>query len=98
MPRERDRPASVELQSYDLLMADESKSLEQRISPSLIGGIVLALAAIDFVAQNRDRVTVHFLFFSFDARVWMLLLITSALAILAAELVSRHLRRNRKKS
>ncbi|MEY2434461.1 MAG: hypothetical protein QOC92_4186 [Acidimicrobiaceae bacterium] len=78
---------------------DENKSLEQRgLSPGLIAGIVLALAAIDFVAQNRDRVTVHFLFFSFDARVWILLLITSALAIVAAELVSRHMRRNRKKS
>jgi uncharacterized integral membrane protein len=78
---------------------DEDKALDERkLSPALIAGIVLALAAIDFVAQNRDRVTIHFLFFSWDARVWMALLITSALAIVAAELVSRHVRRSRRKS
>ena len=79
-------------------MADDNKSLERGLSPSLIAGIVVALAAIDFVAQNRNRITIHFLFLSFDARVWVALLITSVLAIVAAELVGRHLRRQRKKS
>ncbi|HEV3225377.1 MAG TPA: hypothetical protein VGZ52_01025 [Acidimicrobiales bacterium] len=80
-------------------MADrgENKSLEQGLSPSLVGGIVLALAAIDFVAQNRGRITIHFLFLTFDARVWVALVITSALAIVASELVGRHLRRSRRK-
>ena len=78
---------------------DDSSALDEarRASPALIGGIVLALAAIDFVAQNRDRVTIHFLFFSFDARIWMALLITSVLAIVATELLSRVIRHNRKK-
>ena len=79
-------------------MADDNKSLERGLSPSLIAGIVVALAAIDFVAQNRNRITIHFLFLSFDARVWVALLITSVLAIVAAELVGRHVRRQRKKS
>jgi len=79
-------------------VADDNKSLERGLSPSLIAGIVVALAAIDFVAQNRNRITIHFLFLSFDARVWVALLITSVLAIVAAELVGRHLRRQRKKS
>jgi uncharacterized integral membrane protein len=64
-------------------------------NPSLILGIVIALAAIDFIAQNRGKLDVHFLFFSFKASVWVALLITSALAIVAAELMSRHLRRRR---
>ena len=77
---------------------DDQKSLEGGISPALVAGIVLALAAIDFVVQNRGRITIHFLFFSFDARVWVALVVTSVLAIVAAELVGRHLRRARKKS
>ena len=79
---------------------DDGSALDEarRASPALIGGIVLALAAIDFVAQNRDRVTIHFLFFSFDARIWMALLITSVLAIVATELLSRVIRHNRNKN
>jgi uncharacterized integral membrane protein len=66
-------------------------------NPSLILGIVIALAAIDFIAQNRVKVDIHFLFFTFKANVWVALLITSALAIVAAELVSHHLRRSRRR-
>ena len=76
---------------------DDGAVEQRKVSPALIGGIVLALAAIDFVVQNRDRVTIHFLFFSFDARIWMALLITSVLAIVATELLSRVIRHNRKK-
>lgn len=77
---------------------DRTAVEERRLSPALIGGIVLALAAVDFVVQNRDRVTIHFLFFSFDARIWILLLITSVLAIVAAELLGRAIRRSRRKN
>jgi uncharacterized integral membrane protein len=75
---------------------DRSGGDGRKVSPALIGGVVLALAATDFVAQNRDRITIHFLFFSFDARIWMALLITSVLAIVATELLSRVIRHNRK--
>ena len=78
-------------------MADEKKSLEQGLSPSLIAGIVVALAAIDFVAQNRQDLTIHFLLFTISSKVWTALLVTSVLAIVSAELVGRHLRRQRKK-
>ena len=77
---------------------DDRSELEGRkASPALIGGIVLALAALDFVLQNRTPLTIHFLFFSFEARIWMALLITSVLAIVATELLSRVIRRNRKR-
>jgi uncharacterized integral membrane protein len=75
---------------------DDRNTLDERkVSPALIGGIVLALAAIDFVVQNRDKVKIHFLFFEFESRVWTLLLITSVLAIVATELLSRVIRRRR---
>lgn len=71
---------------------------ERRASPALIGGIVLALAIVDFVVQNRDKVKIHFLFFDFESRLWTLLVITSLLAIVATELLSRVIRHNRKKN
>ncbi|MEY2420396.1 MAG: hypothetical protein QOI95_463 [Acidimicrobiaceae bacterium] len=77
---------------------DRSGLGERRVSPALIGGIVLALAAIDFVVQNRDKVPIHFLFFEFESRVWTLLLITSVLAIVAAELLGRAMRRSRREN
>ena len=77
---------------------DERRELdERRMSPALIGGVILALAAIDFVAQNRDDVTIHFLFFEFESRLWTLLLLTSVIAIVAAELIGIAIRRNRRK-
>jgi uncharacterized integral membrane protein len=77
---------------------DDRTTVDGRgVSPALIGGAVLALAAIDFVVQNRGPITIHFLFLSFDAHVWTALLITSVLAIVAAELMGGHLRRSRKK-
>ena len=78
-------------------MADDNKSLERGVSPALVAGIVIALAAIDFIAQNRQDLTIHFLFFTIESKVWTALVVTSVLAIVAAELVGRHLRRQRKK-
>jgi uncharacterized integral membrane protein len=75
---------------------DKNTVDERRASPQLVAGIVVALAAIDFVAQNRDEVSVHFLFFEFESRLWTLLLITSVLAIVAAELIGRAIRRSRR--
>jgi len=62
------------------------------ISPALIIGLLIGLAAVDFIVQNRDRVTIHFLFFSFHWRIWVALVITGVASILAAELVGRHIR------
>jgi uncharacterized integral membrane protein len=77
---------------------DDRGTGDQRgVSPRLVGGIVLALVAIDFVVQNRERLRIHFLFFDFESRVWTALVVTSVLAILAAELVGGHMRRNRKR-
>ena len=69
---------------------------ERRLSPALIGGIVLALAAAAFVIQNRREVPIEFLFFEFESRLWMLLLITSVISIVAAELIGIAVRRSRR--
>jgi uncharacterized integral membrane protein len=74
---------------------DRDTVSERRVSPALVGGVLLALAAIDFVVQNRGRLRIHFLFFEFHSRVWTALLVTSVLAIVAAELIGRGIRRRR---
>jgi uncharacterized integral membrane protein len=75
-------------------MADETK--RGGLSPAFIAAAVLALALLDFVLQNTDDVRVHFLFFSTDKPLWLLLLITSALAIGAAEVFAMAMRRRRR--
>lgn len=61
----------------------------------MLGGIALAAVLADFVLQNTDEVTIHFLTFSRREPVWLLLLITSAVAIAAAEVFSFVLRHRR---
>jgi len=75
---------------------DRSRGDGRGLSPALIAGIVLALAALDFVVQNRDDVSIHFLFFETEKPLWTLLLITSVLAIVAAELIAIAIRRSRR--
>lgn len=79
-------------------MPDRDESVDERkVSPSLIAGVLIALAAIDFVVQNRASVTVHFLFLSFESKVWVALVVTAVLSIVAAEFFGVHLRRRKKK-
>jgi uncharacterized integral membrane protein len=80
-------------------MADRDDNRDgqgRTISPGFIVGVILILAVFDFVVQNNDKITLHFLFFEGEARVWVLVLITSVLAIVATELLSRVIRRARR--
>ena len=68
---------------------------QRRLHPALIGAVVLAAIVIIFVLQNTHRVPIHFLWFEKDAQLWLMLLITSAVAIASAELFSVYLRHRR---
>ena len=68
---------------------------ERGIPGALIGAVILAAAVLIFIFQNTNRVTIHFLWFTRDAQVWAALLVTSAVAIGAAELFAVYLRRRR---
>jgi uncharacterized integral membrane protein len=79
-------------------MADASRSDQSSklgLHPVFIVGVVLALALLDFILQNRVDVPIHFLFFYTTQPLWLLLLITSALAIAAGEVFGFVLRRRR---
>jgi uncharacterized integral membrane protein len=67
----------------------------RRGSPALIGAVLLAAVILIFVFQNTHRVPIHFLWFERDAQLWLMLLITAAIAIGAAELFSVYLRHRR---
>jgi uncharacterized integral membrane protein len=71
---------------------DSISTEKRKIPPSLIGAVILFLAVIIFIFQNTDRVTIHFLWFERSARVWVAILVTSAVAIAAGELFSMYLR------
>ncbi|HEY2813231.1 MAG TPA: LapA family protein [Acidimicrobiales bacterium] len=78
-------------------MADRDRDQAQKrgVPPALIGAVLLALVVVIFVLQNNKEVTVHFLWFTRNMQVWVLLLLTSAIAIGAAELFSLYLRHRR---
>lgn len=79
-------------------MPDREDAVEgRRASPALVAGLILALAAIIFIAQNRDEIDVDFLFWTFTARVWTALVISGVLSILAAELLGRYIRHERRR-
>ena len=78
---------------------DQPPIPQGRNGPSvfLILLIVVATISAFFIAQNRDRVEVQFLFFSFNGRTWTTILIAIALGILLDRLVLAWWRRTRRK-
>lgn len=56
-------------------------SWRSRVAP-VIGGI-LGLAVFAFIVQNRPSQKVTWLFWSFSAPLWLLLLLTAAVAVVA---------------
>ncbi|MGH9184414.1 MAG: lipopolysaccharide assembly protein LapA domain-containing protein [Acidimicrobiales bacterium] len=79
-------------------MSDETPvSTERRGVPvHLVVGAVLAIAVLIFVFQNTRKVRVEWLVFEGTAQLWIVLLLTAVVGIVAAELFSFALRRRRK--
>jgi len=75
----------------------DERELDRGPRPQLVGALILALAVVVFIVQNRDDVTIHFLFWDKKTTVWPALLVTSVVAIVAAELFSHVLRRQRRR-
>jgi uncharacterized integral membrane protein len=75
---------------YDAGMREpppEPKRASRAVSPHTIGAAVLSAALVAFILQNSHRTRVHWLIFSANLPLWLLLVITSAIAMTAAELV-----------
>ena len=68
-------------------------SEQKRVPGRLIIFAIVAICAIIFVAQNRDKVTIHFLFIDVSARVWIGFVICLALGALLGAFLTRWWRR-----
>ena len=59
------------------------------LSGRAIGGIVIAVVLIVFIAVNRDQTPVSFIFFTADVALWVALAIAAAGGFVAGYLISR---------
>lgn len=77
---------------------DEQAGPAGRNGPSvfLILLIIVAVIAAVFIAQNRERTNIEFLFFDFNSRVWTAIVIAIGLGILIDRLVLMWWRRSRR--
>ena len=78
---------------------DEQPSGAGRNGPGLflILTIIVAIITAVFIAQNRERTQVEFLFFDFSSRIWTAIAIAIGLGILLDRLVLAWWRRARKR-
>ena len=75
----------------------EFKGRGNGISPSLIGLVLLAVAAVIFIVQNSDRSKVRFLFFSVTTRVWVGVVVAIALGVVLDRVFAMWWRRRRER-
>lgn len=70
-------------------MADEEhvQSAKGRITPRMVGGIVLAALAVAFILSNREQANVSFLIFDADLALWLVLTLTFAVGLAVGTLV-----------
>lgn len=59
------------------------------LSGRAIGGIVIAVLVVVFIAINRDQTSVSFIFFTADVALWVALAIAAAGGFIAGFLIGR---------
>jgi uncharacterized integral membrane protein len=69
---------------------------KSRLSGGLIGAGLLAAALAIFVVQNTDDVPVTFFFWTFTGPLWLVLLVSILVGLVALELATSVIRRKRK--
>jgi len=77
---------------------DEQPGARGRNGPGLFLLLTILVAAVTaiFVAQNRERTQIEFLFFDFSSRIWTAIAIAIVLGILLDRLFLAFWRRARK--
>jgi len=73
-----------------------SRSAGRYVMPTIATLIVLAILA--FVLQNREPVEISWLFWSFSWPIWLLLVITIVLALIAGQMLLMLRRHRRRKA
>ncbi|CAN5161029.1 hypothetical protein BH18ACT4_BH18ACT4_08590 [soil metagenome] len=87
---------------YDPRMVDEPSGRPVRtgrrgIPPTLLVGALLAAAVVTFVFQNTHQVSVEWLMFEAKVQLWVVLLITAAVALVIGELIAVSFRRRHRR-
>jgi len=59
------------------------------LSGRAIGGIVIAVLVVVFIAINRDQTSVSFIFFTAEVALWVALAIAAAGGFIAGFLIGR---------
>jgi uncharacterized integral membrane protein len=67
----------------------------RRVPVWLIVGLVVAVLALVFITQNRDKISVDFVVYRGEARTWVVILISMALGGLLTELIRVGVKRRR---
>ena len=67
------------------------------IIPAVVAGLVLATAAVIFVAQNTHTIALHFLWVDFRTSPAVLVLATALLAVAASVIAGAVIRRRRRR-
>ena len=67
------------------------------VNPRLVVGAVATVLLLVFIFQNRDRVRIEFLVFSFTSPLWLILLLVAVLAALLDDVVLNAVRKARNK-
>lgn len=73
----------------------ERHGVGRKIDARLVIGLVILLALIAFVVQNRLDVALSFLFLEFTAPLWLMLAATVVLSLVVGYLAGRRSRRPR---
>lgn len=78
-------------------MADEVESGGRGVSAGLVGAGVLAVLLVIFVLQNTDEVGVEVFFWDVRGPLWLVLAASILVGLVALELATTVLRRNRRR-
>ncbi len=70
----------------------------RRISGSVILGLLAVAAIVIFIVQNTNRAEVNFLFFDGDWALWVVIVITIGLTLIAERFIAYAWKRRRNKA
>jgi uncharacterized integral membrane protein len=79
-------------------MADDASQGSSKGTGWLIGGGVLGAGLLAFIFQNTETVSLDWLFWSFEAPLWLVLLITSLVAFVIGQFALMWRRHSRRKA